>query len=220
MKKLLPLFFSLCFIIVLFTPLKASAEVDVDGESTDTGVIKIEDYKTYSVNPWESGYLAYVVDKNGNLASKVRLLLPNENVKTKFQACKYQAIYSIFGEKNSRTFLFSQVADGSLPTPTATDGNSNADKLKEWLLDDDKRKSLLQRVLLCDNAIQSNPDNYYLIMESVWYFPLKSSNSATSKEYICGTTHGYAEYIINNLLGTSAYPNNGSKKGFPKRGGT
>lgn len=63
MKKLLPLIFSLCFIVALFAPIKVSAEVDVDGESTDTGVIENEALKSYSVNPWESGYLAYVVDK-------------------------------------------------------------------------------------------------------------------------------------------------------------
>lgn len=220
MKKLLPLIFSLCFIVALFAPIKVSAEVDVDGESTDTGVIENEALKSYSVNPWESGYLAYVVDKNGNLASTVKLLLPNENVKTKFTTCKYQAINSIFGEAPSKIVIttFNHVADGSLPTPIATDGNSNASKLKEWLLDDEKRHSLLTDTLVTTEDTNINPDNYYLILESVWYFPLKSSNSKTSKEYICGTTHGYAEYIRNNLLGTSAYPNNGSKKGLTDTG--
>lgn len=214
MKKILKFLSSvtLALTMILTSSVTSFAYDSATGFAGSTTLAEEGDWKKpYSINLTDMGWLVYVVDKDENVVSDVYSLFQNATVFNKFKSAEYPEYKKVrFNGASSKPFYVytfmewnSFVGGGSIPMPISESESSNSAVLKQYMYDYgwDVINFLNPPV-----DIKTNKDNYYLIFEPLYVFPLYSSVNGVPLRFISGSTWAYSKRII-GLLGTPSYPN-------------
>ncbi len=145
------------------------------------------------------GYLAYIVDKNGNLASEVAFLYPSSKPMPSYYDTAY--MYTKIGEHSAD---FSQPIDSSYPKPYVVDSNDNnigqGDRLYTKLTTEDSTGTSGAAYLINDvwggtAAETFSNGGQYLIMEAVWWIETLSLGGDLDDYYLAATSTGWAQLL-------------------------